>query len=93
MKRIRYVKQPDGSLVSMQIISTAVGDVRSLIFPNGTSGMIIDAANGSGMCDVITATSAHKIKIKLKAKLSAAFGVSFDDESRSVDEAVEGSAD
>jgi hypothetical protein len=89
MKRIRYVKQPDGSLVSMQIISTPVGDVRSLIFPNGTSGMIVDAGSGKGLSDVLTATSAHKIKIKLKAKLMASFGVTFDGESRSIDEADE----
>lgn len=92
MKRIRYVKQPDGSLVSMQIISTSSGDVRSLIFPNGISGMIIDAGSGKPMSDIIGATSAHKIKIKLKAKL-ASLGVTFDDESRSVDEAVESSVD
>lgn len=89
MKRIRYVKQPDGALVSMQIISTSVGDVRSLIFPNRTSGMIINASSSKGMCDVLTATSEHKIKIKLKNKLTASFGVVFDGESRSIDEADE----
>jgi len=88
MKRIRYVKQPDGSLVSMQIIATSSGDVRSLIFPNGISGMIIDASSGKPMSDIISATSAHKIKIKLKTKLTS-LGVTFDDESRSVDEANE----
>jgi len=85
MKRIRYVKQPDGSMVSMQIIQTHNGEVRSVIFPNGTSGMLVDASSGKPVSDILATTSSHKIKIKLKSKLSL-LGVVFDDESRSVNE-------
>jgi hypothetical protein len=90
MKRIRYVKQPDGSLVSMQVIVTNRGDVRSLIFPDGVSGQIIDAGNHKAVGELQRATSGHKIKMKLKSQLIS-LGVTFDDESRSTNEADEAS--
>ena len=88
MKRIRYVKQIDGSLISMQVMRSSIGDVKSLILPDGKSGKIIRIDGSGDASDIITASSGHKIRIKLKIALLR-IGVRFSRERREIDELIQ----
>lgn len=88
MRRIRYVKQIDGSLISVQVMRSMIGDVKSLILPDGKSGKVIRIDGSGDASDVITATSSHKIRIKLKHALMR-IGVKFARERRDINVLIE----
>jgi hypothetical protein len=78
--RIRYVRNPDGSLTSGQILRGAYeSEYRVSIHQDGNTGYIHSI---KGHCvAVVNATSPHKVKIKLKKELEK-FGVVFEEEKR-----------
>lgn len=80
-KRIRYVKHGLGGLVSMRAYKDAEGnDLQARINPDMKSGSIVFASTETSII-TFTATSPHKLKIKLKAALEA-LGVDFAQETR-----------
>lgn len=80
MKRIRYIKQTDGSLLSMQTMKGSSAELKSVVHPGGQVGEVINAASGDVLASV-TGTSPHKTKIALKAALES-LGVMFIAEGR-----------
>lgn len=80
MKRIRYIKQTDGSLLSMQTMKGSAAELKSVVHPDGKVGEVINAVTGDVMASV-TGTSPHKTKIALKAALES-LGVMFIAEGR-----------
>ncbi len=68
--RIRYVKQADGSLKSMQIFKSHLspGEYYCIISADGKTGKVIDALTHLQV-DKVVGTSAHKTKIALKKTL------------------------
>lgn len=79
MKRIRYVKTPEGNWVSLQTISGSNGDYKTMISADGKTGAVI-SADGS-VVKTVTGTSAHKTKIAVKVQLES-LGVVFNREKR-----------
>lgn len=81
MQRIRYMEDTvNGRLVSVKTFVTSVGrEVKSVII-NQKEGYVADLT-GEPVSAKITATSPHKIKIKLKMLLEQ-MGVVFEDEVR-----------
>lgn len=77
-KRIRYVKEADGSLRSMQYITGADGK-EYYVKITGTTGAVVEVATNKNY--IVEATSPHKVKIKLKSTLLA-LGCVFDKETR-----------
>lgn len=79
--RIRYVKHGLGGLVSMRAYKDAEGnDIQARINPDMKSGSLIFASTETSII-TFTATSPHKLKIKLKEAM-AALGVDFEEEKR-----------
>lgn len=79
--RIRYVNTSDGSKLSMQVFKDKDGyDIKTKIYADGKSGAIVFASDLTPIVE-LTATSPHKIKIKLK-KAMKQLGVKFDKERR-----------
>lgn len=82
MKRIRYIKQLDGSLLSMQTLKGSIAEYKSVVHPDGKGGEVIDATTGDVMASV-SGSSSHKTKIALKKELEH-LGVEFVTEGRVV---------
>lgn len=79
--RIRYVKHGLGGLVSMRAYKDAEGnDIQARINPDMKSGSLIFASTETSII-TFTATSPHKLKIKLKEAMTA-LGVDFEEEKR-----------
>jgi hypothetical protein len=79
--RIRYVSNPDGSTESLQIFKARDGrEYRSIISHDGLTGYVVTMPARQVIMQ-LTATSFHKIKIKLKAALKN-LGVIFLNEKR-----------
>ena len=79
--RIRYSKNPNGVLVSKQILKADNGrEYKVTVNPDGKTGSIIDAFTGDSSL-IGPATSAHKIRIKIKQELERR-GVKFIEEVR-----------
>jgi len=70
--RIRYIKNPDGSLESMQVLkqNLSTNEYKALISSDGLRGRVIDAKTKE-LIKTVKGTSAHKTKIALKAALKA----------------------
>lgn len=77
-KRIRYVKEADGSHKSMQYIVGADGK-EYYVKLTGRTGAVVEVATGKYY--LVEATSPHKVKIALKNTLIA-LGCVFDKEVR-----------
>lgn len=82
--RIRYVPNPDGTIESMQVFKGTGGEYRALITQDGKDGYVLAMPDRS-IAVKVSATSAHKTKIKLKAALKT-FGVVFLNERREMGE-------
>jgi hypothetical protein len=81
--RIRYIDRPDGSKISGKIFKDKDGyELRAKINPDQISGEIVLAVGEAPVANY-TATSPHKIKIKLKAALQK-LGVKFEREKKNV---------
>lgn len=86
-KRIRYIKQADGSFTSMRVLKNSTGaDLRPVISPDGKTGAVTSAVSGEILITV-RGTSAHKTKIALKEALET-LGVVFIPETRRKRETV-----
>lgn len=84
--RIRYVKQSDGSLISMRVLKARDGsEYRPIISTDGKNGAILCPNDKEKIAFQCTATSPHKVKIKLKNAL-VSLGVKFVEEKRGSDE-------
>lgn len=80
--RIRYVKQSDGSLISMRVLKARNGtEYRPVISADGKHGAILSPADKDKVAFQCSATSPHKVKIKLKEGLES-LGVKFAEEKR-----------
>jgi hypothetical protein len=90
--RIRYVKQPDGSLESMQVFkkNLAPDEFKCVISADGKKGKVIDARTRETQKQV-SGTSAHKTKIALKDALRV-LGVPFLNERREKPDGDDGQA-
>lgn len=82
--RIRYVKNPDGALESMQVLKAHTNGVeyKTIISPDGKDGYVLELPSKEVKFKV-AGTSAHKTKIAIKSALKA-LGVVFLNEKRSV---------
>jgi hypothetical protein len=69
-----------GNLISVKTFTTSVGREVKPVITNGKEGYIADLT-GEPITEKISATSPHKIKIKLKLLLEH-MGVSFEEETR-----------
>lgn len=79
--RIRYVKDAEGNFLSMQVYKDSQGyEIKTRIGSDGKSGSVVLASDLTPIVE-LTATSPHKIKIKLK-KAMKQLGVKFDKEKR-----------
>lgn len=70
--RIRYVKNPDGSLESMQVLkqNLSTNEYKAVISADGLRGKVVNAKTQETV-KTVKGTSAHKTKIALKAALKA----------------------
>lgn len=82
-KRIRYATRPDGSKASLHIYNVPEGgQVRTVINSDSVTGSVVVVRHtGEEPIYQITATSEHKLKIKLKEALLI-LGVDFSEETR-----------
>ncbi len=80
--RIRYVKNAQGTMVAMQVFQGGVMSYRPEFYPDTNIGQIVEVVS-QRVVSQVQATSAHKIKIKLKEELSK-LGVVFEKETRAV---------
>lgn len=83
--RIRYVTNPDGTLESMQVFKAHTGgaEYKCLISTDGREGYVLTKPDNTIKIKV-TASSAHKTKIALKAALKT-LTVVFLNEKRQID--------
>jgi len=79
--RIRYIKHGDGGWISLRTFKDKDGhDLQTRINEDGKSGTVVFAQSEVPIITV-TATSPHKVKIKLKIVLEK-LGVNFETEQR-----------
>ena len=79
--RIRYIKHGEGGLISLRTFRDKDGaDLQSRIYEEGKRGCVMFAQSEVPIIEV-TATSPHKLKIKLKQVLEV-LGVEFENEQR-----------
>jgi len=87
--RIRYIKHGDGGYISAHAFKDYVGhDLKSRIYEDGVTGCVMFASGEIPIIEV-SASSPHKIRIKLK-KVLQKLGVRFDKESRDLEEEANG---
>ena len=81
MKRIRYIKNSDGGLSAMRVITSQSGaEYDAIIDPSGKTGHVLDYISRDVVVSV-SGSSAHKTKIAIKAALES-LGVVFSEETR-----------
>ena len=87
-KRIRYIKNTDGSLKSAQYIKGATSKDEYTVVLTGNTGVVIDVA--TKVEHPISGSSPHKVRIAAKRMLTK-LGCVFDKETRKKDSDEAGS--
>lgn len=82
ISRIKYHNRPDGSKISVHIFVDKDGiEMRVLLHADGTTASLVTANNSTPLVTV-TASSPHKIRIKIKKALAGVMGIRLPKEKR-----------